>query len=259
LKRYFAATCVAVGALAFGASTAVAGPGNGPPFGWPHHGPDDQITVTTEPPGENCEAGGLKVVVEREGRKRPPFEPGPFLNQIPEGAVPESEDPGVVAPVVKEPEEPKDPKPDFVPRPKPVPETFYVCNGLPGQDGPIGPIGPIGPAGPAGPSVTVPVQPKVCQSSTRIGVRLFLPSRLARFGVVRLAIAKVNGPLRFNQNVRVRVSRSNPTGQRFVFVPIRNRNCGSYLVTVGRGSIEPVVQIWQITGRFGLKRTTLTG
>jgi hypothetical protein len=107
--------------------------------------------------------------------------------------------------------------------------------------------------------INVPSQPKVCQSSTRIGVRLFLPPRLARYGVVRLQIAKVNGPLRFDQNVRVRVSRNNINGRRFVFVPIRNRNCGPYLITVGRGSIEPVIQIWNITGRFGLKRTTITG
>jgi hypothetical protein len=101
--------------------------------------------------------------------------------------------------------------------------------------------------------------PKVCQSSTRIGVRLFLPPRLARFGVVRLQIAKVNGPLRFNKNVRTRVPRDNPNGPVFVFVPLRARNCGSYLITVGRGSVEPVIQIWKITGRFGLVRTTITG
>ena len=202
--------------------------------------------------------GGLQVIVEREGRRPPRPEPDKLLTQIPAGALPENEDPGVVVPVTEEPNgvlpKPDEPKPR--PRPKPVPETFYVCNGLPGPQGPEGPQGPVGPAGPV---VNVPISPKVCQSSTRIGVRLFLPPRLGRFGVVNLRIAKVDGPLRFNANVRVRVSRTNINGPRFVFVPIRNRNCGPYLVTVGRGSVEPVIQIWNITGRFGLKRTTLTG
>ena len=91
----------------------------------------------------------------------------------------------------------------------------------------------------------------------RLGVRLFLPPRLGRFGVVRLRIATTTNPARFNANVRVRTPR-NGVG-RFIFVPIRNRNCGSYVLTVSRGSVEPVVQVWRITGRFGLTRTTITG
>jgi hypothetical protein len=90
---------------------------------------------------------------------------------------------------------------------------------------------------------------------------MFLTPALARFGVVRLQIAKVNGPLRFDQNVRTRIPRSGPR-RVFVFVPLRARNCGSYLITVSRGpasQVEPMIQIWQITGRFGLKRTTITG
>lgn len=277
MKKFIAAGCVALGALTFGAATSVA---NAPPA--PRdpcaHNPTtlcdghgklrDNIIISDEPAGPNCVNGGIKVVVingRRDGDQVA------FPDQVIEpGAVPESEDPGVPITNGEGPPPPKvNPKPDFKPRPDPPDDTFFVCDGATGPAGPAGPVGPAGPAGPAGPpgavqlpggGIGIPTPTaKVCQSSTRIGVRMFLPPALGRFGVVRLTVQKVNGPVRFSENVRVRVSRTNRNGPRFVFVPLRARNCGSYLVTASRGGVEPLIQIWQITGRFGLKRTTITG
>lgn len=284
-KIVAAASLVGVAILLIFAAMAMAGgpensPSNGPrfnpcdPHGSPSSGPlltdlrpirppfcdRDNVVVEDEEPGANCPNGGIKVTVvngKRDGSDQPAFP-----DQIAPGAVEPSEDPGQVT---TNGEGPPPPKPEIrVPKPDPADEVFFVCNGATGPAGPAGPQGPQGPPGAVqlpsgGTGIPTVGTPKVCQSSTRIGVRLFLPPRLARFGVVRLQIAKVNGPLRFNKNVRTRVPRDNPNGPVFVFVPLRARNCGSYLITVGRGSVEPVIQIWKITGRFGLVRTTITG
>jgi hypothetical protein len=213
---------------------------------------NNRITVTQEPPGTNCVAGGLKVVIVH-GK----VDPVPVLHD--QVAFPDAAPP----PTGSKPTPPED-QPD---------ETFFVCNGIPGPPGPAGPPGPQGPPGPAGPPGTAGapgtpsnpiVTPPVCHSSTRLGVRMFLPRRLGLFNVVNLRIQKSNSPVvRFNGPLRVRDTRPSSKVQgRFIFVPLRDRNCGSYLLTVSHGpaaQVEPLIQIWQITGRFGLKRTTITG
>lgn len=231
--RAILAAAVAAAALAgfAGFATADAPPGPQDPCA---HNPTtlcgDGVTVTPEPAGVNCPAGGLKVTVDRR--------PAPPPKVAAEGD-------GALLPATP---------------PPPEPTVFFICNGAPGPTGPAGPPGPPGvglpgPPGPPGPAG--PVAPR-CQSSTRLGVRLFLPARFNRFTVARLRIAKApSGTVRFNQNVRIRVPRTGPG--RFVYVPLRNRNCGSYLLTVSRAGVEPVVQVWRITGRFGLTRTTITG
>lgn len=277
MKRYIVAACAVTGAFAFTASTAVAPPPpgsqdpckNNPTTLCDGHGKlRDNITITDEPAGPNCVNGGIKVVVQngrKDGDSQVAF---PDQLPLPPGALPESEDPGVPVTDGDGPPPPKPDEPRFNPRPRPDPpdETFFICNGATGPAGPQGPAGAPGAQGPpgavqlpgGGTGIPTPIA-KVCQSSTRIGVRMFLPPRLGRFGVIRLTVQKVNGPVRFSGNQRVRVPRSNLNGPRFVFVPLRARNCGSYLITASRGSVEPLIQIWQITGRFGLKRTTITG
>lgn len=234
-----AATLIGVLAVMFAAFASVAaavpqGPcANGNPTdlcdGGDHGG---RTIVTPEPFGVNCPAGGIRLTVIN-GR--------PDAEVIPE--------------LVKAP--PIDP-PDAI---------FYVCNGLPGIPGPAGPAGdqgpagPGGPAGPAGPPGQIinggPDRPS-CLSSHRTGVRMFLPISLGRYGNVRLTIA---GPsprgVRFDRLVRVRSTATG--GGRYVFVPLLARRCGTYIVQAGRPNVDPLVQLWRITGRFGLTRVTITG
>ena len=77
-------------------------------------GPD--IDVFVEPPGANCPAGGIKIVIVRG--------------------------------------EPDGPERTHPPKPDPADLVFYVCNGQDGDDGEPGPPGPPGPPG-AGVTVDV--------------------------------------------------------------------------------------------------------
>ena len=108
---------------------------------------DDRIIVTEEPPGFNCPAGGIKVVVNEKSRGRdrtfyvcngrdgtdgtsPTIDVEPAGVNCPAG--------GVVITV------PDDDDADL------LPERFYVCNGVDGEDGSNGAPGPAGPGGPPG-------------------------------------------------------------------------------------------------------------
>jgi hypothetical protein len=184
---------------------------------------DGNITVVTEPPGANCPAGGIKITIQRgrlDGTPAPASVNGP-------------------AP------------------PDPPDEIHFVCNGLPGAPGPAGPPGPPGPPGATGPAGPAGGAAARCQSSTRLGVRMFLPRRLGIFNTARLRIQGPNSPnVRFNSVVRIRSPRVG--GGRFIFVPLRNRNCGRYVLTVIRPEVRSFAQLWTITGRFGLRRQPLT-
>ena len=268
MRKYFAAMCIALCALAFGATTATSNPPPPPKWHPPvnpcehnprfdnENGPTfnndllcgrDDIRVTAEPSGVNCPAGGIKVVVRR-GR----FDDAP-----------------VPTPVIMgdEPVMPEVPSliPDF-PRVDPPDDVFYVCNGVdgapgapgaPGATGATGPTGPPGVAGPAGAQgpIGIPGRPDAprCQSSTLIGQRFFPPARLAIFSNLRLVIRGPNTTnIRFNSIIRVRTASN---GKRFVYIPLRNRNCGRYIITLnGPAGIQPVAGLWTITGRFGLIR-----
>ncbi len=86
----------------------------------------DHVVVVSEPVGENCPTGGIKIVIVH-------------------GAV----DPAAVVKVARTVHPPKNDPPD---------EVFYVCNGLNGVPGPPGPAGPPGAPGPEGPAVIVTVE-----------------------------------------------------------------------------------------------------
>ena len=91
----------------------------------------------------------------------------------------------------------------------------------------------------------------------RLGVRFFLPPRLAQFNRLLLTIRGPNTTnVRFNGFVPVKTPRFGQGTQRFVFVPIRARNCGAYTLVLSRPgtSVRPVAGLWTITGRFGLTR-----
>ena len=187
---------------------------------------DGNITVVDEPAGINCTYGGIAITVQRGAKDDE-------LKLMGE----------------KEKQPPKEPDPD------PTDETFYVCNGAPGADGDDGASGAPGPIGePGGPGVTPPAARK-CTTSVRQYGRVYLPQRLRGHKKLRLQLQGPNtAKMRFNKNVLVRTLKdgSNP----FVLVPLRNRNCGSYIVTVRakNASIAPVSELWTITGLYGLSR-----
>jgi hypothetical protein len=225
----------------------------------------DNIIITNEPAGDNCPAGGTKVVVVHGKVDAPPVLLPTPVTPAPSPAISQ---PGFTDLGNRPPVKPEPPKTD------PQDETFYVCNGIDGIAGPPGPAGPAGPQGPPGtpgtpgipgtpgtPGLPGTNPPPICHSSNRQGVRMFLPARLARFSAVNLRVQKVGSAvIRFSELLRVRNTRPSSKVQgRYIYVPIQARNCGSYLLTASRGSVEPLIQIWRITGRFGLTRTTITG
>lgn len=245
MKTSVVATCAAIGLLA-GATTVAADPPPGPQDPCAHNPTtlcDGNINITNEPPGENCETGGIKIVLQH-GKKDGTEEPEPV--QLAQGYEP------------KEPEQPKTPKED------PPDETFFVCNGLPGPPGPPGPPGANGTNGANGSTPTPTTSasaagtrssssPRKCFSSARLAVRFILPARLADFNSLRLVIRGPNTTkIRFNKIMLVRTAKN---GKRFVFVPLRARNCGRYIVTLnGPANVKPLAGQWTITGGFGLKR-----
>jgi hypothetical protein len=198
------ALCVAIGASSLFAATAVSqDPGDG------------SLHVSPEPAGENCPAGGIKLVIQR-------------------GELDSSE------PVLMKK---KEDQPD---------EIFYICNGINGKDGAPGATGPPGPVVVIPPNPDEP--PKKCFSSARLGVRFFLPKRLRDFPSLRLVIRGPNSMnIRLNKIMRVRTPLRG--GNEFVFVPMRARNCGEYIISInGPANVKPVFEKWEVTGGFGLRR-----
>jgi hypothetical protein len=182
---------------------------------------DGNATFVNEPAGPNCTYGGVRIEIQR-GKK----DDVEFLS----------------AEVVE----------DDQPEPDPKDEVLYVCNGVPAisEPGIPGIVGPSGPPGAPGPSATLP---RRCLPSVRLNQRLVLPSSLRNNKKVRLVVQGPNAKnVRFNKNVQVRTRNDS---RQFIRVPMRNRNCGSYIITVSApGAAKSVTQIWTVTGLFGLKR-----
>jgi hypothetical protein len=155
MKGLLAGLTATLVAVAFGLALPAVAPA-GPPDGYDDKEPhkpgsgckwqpwddcDDDgngIVVVTEPPGENCPNGGVKIIVLRDkghddntkyyvcngedGEPGPPGPEGPEGPQGPPGPPGEDGDDGAPGPT-----------------------------GPPGSDGAPGPTGPVGPSGPAGP------------------------------------------------------------------------------------------------------------
>jgi hypothetical protein len=184
--------------------------------------PDGNLTISNEAAGPNCTYGGLRIDVQhgkKDGIQQMNYKPAP-------------------------PPDPKD-------------GVFYVCNGAPGTNGAPGPAGPAGevgsvgapgPAGAAGQNTS-----RSCVTSVRDGARMYLPSGLRNQKRVQLQIQGPNTTkLRYDKSVVVGTTTSN---RPFVFVPLLNRGCGSYIVTVrAENASKPIAELWKITGLFGLHR-----
>jgi hypothetical protein len=221
MRRFTLAAALVVAALLAVAGVAAANEPQSPcANGNPTDLCDGHITVTVEPAGPNCQFGGIKVVVQH-GRL--------------DGSAP---------PALQE---------GNGPPPDPPDSTTFVCNGGPGPAGPTGPPGPPGPPG-ATTIVTPPVA-KRCGPSVRLRVRFLLP---ARFDGRRVQLT-IQGPsttaVRFRGSVPVLTPRFGQGTQRFIYVPLRNRNCGVYLLRLHQDGAGPdLLGAWTITGLFGLNR-----
>ena len=190
------------------AGPALADPPNGPPVG-PCAGPnppwfcgpewpDDQITVTDEPPGRQLP--GRRHQGDRAAQAQ----------AAPDRCLPAARAGARGARALLGVEEDENGR-----RPSPSPTGLLRLQRRAGCRGAPGPPGPAGPAGPRVRRVRPGAagQPCAAKSATprcACGVRLFLPPRLGRFGVVRLRDRQGQRPLRFNGIVRVRTPANGP-------------------------------------------------
>lgn len=145
---------------------------------------DGQVSVTVEPPGENCAAGGIVVVI---------------IHGRPDDATA------------------KGSKPD------PPDETFFVCNGEQGETGATGPAGPTGATGPAGPAGPAgPQGPAGPRGDKGEPGSSFTGTSCTskRVGKWRLVVRKNHTVTRVRASVegrRARVTRSRTRGGRVLF------------------------------------------
>ena len=195
-------TLVATAAFFLFAGTAT---GQEPP-------PANDITVVVEPPGSNCEAGGIKVTVTPIPED-PEEEPVPSVYYVCNGQQGEPGEPGPEGP-------PGEGEPGLP--------------GDPGQDGLPGEPGIEGPPGEDGNSAETPSTgsgSRACASASV--VRMKLP---ARYRGVRKVTVIVNGKRRSARVQRQRVQ-----------VDLRKLQCGYYPVLVQRRGIKSALRIWHLT------------
>jgi hypothetical protein len=170
-----------------------------------HHG--DGIVIVPEPAGENCEFGGVKIIIfdKRKGVEDPdadilfvcngaPGEPGP---PGPPGETPvvTVEPPGANCPAGGVKIELGE-------------QVFFVCNGVPTQ----GPAGPAGPAGPQGPPGAPGVNPLLPSSVTCVS------SRTAKWRVIVLRNHRVRNLRAFFEGSRTPVRKTRTRNGRVMYV-----------------------------------------
>ena len=292
--------------LAFSAVPAMAGQsgsGNSPPPGCEsgHYqqskcpppnmgGVSSGITVTAEPPGRNCPAGGIKVTVKdvqeisdfarQDGRPETFFVcngidgmnglPGLPGATGPAGPAGPQGPPGIGVTVTVEPAGANCTAGGV--KIAQDGETFFVCNGLNGLPGAVGPAGPAGPQGPAGPTGPAgPAGPQGPAGATGPAG----PSGPAAPTCVNTRQSALLGPLpnRFKAGMRVGITSKGHTqfgtvvtgagGHRFVNVQLIQLPCGVYPLVVRpapkRKNFPPALRIWSLTGGNTLNRFWFPG
>jgi hypothetical protein len=179
----------------------------------------DTVTVTDEPPGDNCEFGGVKITVTHA-------EPTPDPTEEPT------------------PDPTEDPTPDpTVTTSQDEPDVTYVCNGQqgdpgdPGSDGQDGQDGTDGQDGMDGMDAD-PDTP---------GVQARRNDRCATAGTVRVRVAR-----RFRNHSRVRVTANGSRVTRRVLkhkvaANLRTVPCGYYPVLVQRRGLRSQVVVLRLT------------
>lgn len=169
----------------------------------------DRIIVVSEPAGDNCPNGGIKIIITRglDGKE--------FSGDVERVFYVCNGEDGQPGPVG--PQGPPGPAPTVTVVAEPAGATcttggqrvtvnavsFVICNGLngaPGATGPAGPAGPQGPAGPAGPAG--PQGPPGSTPATatcvskRIGRWRIIVRRVHRVRNVRISFEGVTAPFR---------------------------------------------------------------
>jgi hypothetical protein len=191
----------------------------------------DTVTVTDEPPGENCEFGGVKITVTH-------VEPEPTEEPTPEPTEEPTPDPT------------EEPTPDPTETPEAragqAPEVTYVCSGQQGAPGDPGDNGDNGEDGRDG----MDGLDGMDSDPDTPGVQARRSDRCATAGIIRVKV-----PKRFRNGARVRVTAN---GQRSSRRRVRNRKvsanlravpCGYYPVLVQRRNVRSYVTVLWLTPR----------
>jgi hypothetical protein len=171
----------------------------------------DKIVVVVEPPGENCPAGGVKIIVFKGDHDYDYKKPSEHHNVFyvcngedgQDGEDGTDGENGTGVQVAPEPAGENCPNAGVVVTPVAADGTlgdpFYVCNGVdgtPGADGPTGPAGTQGPpgvTGPQGPAGSTP-QLAIC-TSTRIARWRLVVRRANRVRNFRASFEGVRAPV----------------------------------------------------------------
>jgi len=189
--------------------------------------PQPTITVEAEPPGDNCEFGGVKVTVT------PADEPTP----------------------TPEPTDTPDPEPTDTPEPTPTdtpsavaaqaaePDVEYVCNGQPGEPGQDGSDGMDGQDGQDGQDGLDGMD----SDASTPGIQASRANTCATAGVKRVRL-----PKRFKSVKRVTVTvnsqRKHPVvKRRVVKVSLRRVPCGYYPVLVQKRHVRSYLVVLRLT------------
>lgn len=195
--------------------------------------PSPTITVVAEPPGENCEFGGVKVTVTpaEEPTPEPTEEPTPDPTEEP---TPDpTEDPT---------EEPTD-TPTVAAAQAAEPTVEYVCNGQPGEPGQDGQDGQDGTDGQDGDNGLDGMD----ADADTPGIQATPANRCATAKTV-----KVKLPRRFHNRVKVRVTanaqrRSARVRRHKVSVNLRRVPCGYYPVLVQKRGVRSYLIVLRFT------------
>jgi Collagen triple helix repeat (20 copies) len=195
--------------------------------------PSPTITVVAEPPGENCEFGGVKVTVT------PAEEPEPTPEPTEEPTPDPTEDP------TEEPtEEPTEPPTAAAAQAEP--EVTYVCNGQPGEPGTDGQDGADGADGDDGTDGMDGFDGTDAEPGTP-GIQAAAGERCRTAGVKKLRL-----PKRFKYVKRVTLTvnskRTHPrVKRRVVKVNLRRVPCGYYPVLVQRRGVRSWLIVLRLT------------
>lgn len=189
--------------------------------------PQPTITVVAEPPGDNCEFGGVKVTVTPAEEATPT--PDPTEDPTPDP----TEDP------TEEPTE--DPtEPPTAAAAQAEPDVTYVCNGQPGEPGTDGNDGADGADGDSGTD-------GMDADAETPGVQALPANRCATAGV-----KKVKVPRRFRNGKTVVVTanaqrRHAHVKRHAVKVNLRRVPCGYYPVLVQRRGVRSWLIVLRLT------------
>ena len=192
--------------------------------------PSPTITVVSEPAGDNCEFGGVKVTVTPAEEPEPTPEPT------------ETPDPTPTATPTATPTETPT-APPLARASQAEPEITYVCNGQPGAPGTDGTDGADGADGQDG---NDGFDGEDADAETP-GIQARRGDQCATAGVKKLRV-----PKRFRNGVKVRVTangqrRSTRVRKRKVSVNLQRVPCGYYPVLVQKRSVRSWLVVMRLT------------